>query len=103
MLFASTIAYASNPKACPATTFSKGCKAVATLCKLKTCKHSSASKPVNKAPGKTSNSGSTNSSPADTYENYIAPFIKAIAPHFYDRILKKDDNKLPDNLKSKEA
>jgi len=36
--------------------------------------------------------GSNNKQPnaADTFESLIAPFIKVVAPHFYDQIIKRD-------------
>jgi hypothetical protein len=31
-----------------------------------------------------------NSNPADTFESIIAPFLKAVTPHFYDQIIKRE-------------
>ena len=47
--------------------------------------------------------GSVSPSPANTFETIIAPFIKTIAPHFYERIIKKEETKLPEAMKSREA
>jgi hypothetical protein len=34
-------------------------------------------------------------SPANTFETLITPFIKAVAPHFYDQIIKKQPKSSP--------
>jgi hypothetical protein len=104
LLAISAVVYAGNPKECTASKISKTyCKTIATLCKLKTCKTHISHKPLQKMQEKSNPAGSVSPSPANTFETIIAPFIKTIAPHFYEQILKKEETKLPEAMKSRAA
>lgn len=104
LLAISVAVYAGDQKGCPASVVSVTyCKAIATLCKLKTCKIHTGHKPAQKTHEKGSSLETTSPSPANTFETIIAPFIKTIAPHFYEQILKKDGNKMPEAMKLREA
>jgi len=101
LLALSAVVYANDNNGCAIGVISRTYnRALTTLCKMRSCKSHHAQKPVQRGQD---NINAVPAAPANTFENYIAPFIKTVAPHFYEKILKKDDVKLPVSLRTKEA
>lgn len=91
-LLASTLVYAGNGAGCPFNHLSNSCNNVNnSVCKSKTTRSHSGHK--QKATTKTPHPTENRIPSADTFEKFIAPFIETVAPHFYDKIIKKEEKK----------
>lgn len=91
-LLASTLVYAGNGTGCPFNHLSNICNKIDnSSCKAKTAKVHSSNK--QKVTTKTTQPTDHKVPSADTFEKFIAPFIETVAPHFYDKIIKKEEKK----------
>ncbi|WP_207421905.1 hypothetical protein [Desertivirga brevis] len=91
-LLASTLVYAGNGRECPFHHLSNLCNKVEnSSCKSKTPKVPGGQKV--KDTTKRQQPEEQKIPSADTFEKFIAPFIETVAPHFYDKIIKKEERK----------
>ncbi|WP_207533698.1 hypothetical protein [Desertivirga arenae] len=91
-LLATTLAYAGNSDSCPFSPVNGTCNKVENSTKLKTTKAHSC--PKLKDTSKPAHSEDHKIPSADTFEKFIAPFIETVAPHFYDKIIKKEKKEI---------
>lgn len=91
ILLSATICYAGNGKPCvilKSDTQNRACKTSEKLIPEKLLKINE-SKRLEKPSTVTSGTDKT-SSTAETFESLIAPFLKAVSPHFYDQIIRRE-------------
>ena len=99
VLLSATICYAGNGKPCmllKSETKKEAYKSSEKLIpeKLFKIKSSNESKGLEK-PSTIPSDPVKNSSTADTFESIIAPFLKAVSPHFYDQIIRRERKVAP--------
>lgn len=98
-LLSATICYAANGNPCvvyKSDIKKQPCKTSERLIpekllKVKFLNESKASEKPVSAPA----NSVKNPSSADTFESLITPFLKAVSPHFYDQIIKRDQKSAP--------
>ena len=97
VLLSATICYAGNGKPCMILKFDTKKEACKTskklipekLLKIKSINQSKSLERPSVVPSDKS------SSAAETFESLIAPFLKAVSPHFYDQIIKREQKVAP--------
>lgn len=98
-LLSATICYAANGKPCvilKSDTKKQACKTSEKLIPEKLLKIKSINEVKTfEKPSGTPASSVKSPSTADTFESLIAPFLKAVSPHFYDQIIKRDQKSAP--------
>ncbi|MBC8053611.1 MAG: hypothetical protein H7Y13_11160 [Sphingobacteriaceae bacterium] len=93
-VFSVSISYASNgkPSTIEKTDRKQACKTSERLIPEKLLKI----KPLDfKTSEKSSAASAKSPATANTFETLITPFLKAVAPHFYDQIIKKEQKPSP--------
>lgn len=92
LVFSASICLAANEKPCAIEKIEakkQACKTSDRLIPEKLLKIKSLDLKAAESPAQSGSSAKV-PSPANTFETLITPLIKAVAPHFYDQIIKKE-------------